>query len=254
MKHMIVAGNWKMHTTAAEAAALAAEVVMLVGKQGGTDHTAEVVICPPFTSLAAVTAVTATTSVHVGAQDCHHEHHGAFTGDVSASMIRAVGCSHVIVGHSERRRYHHETDALIASKVLAALAEGLVPIVCVGETLDEREANITTHVITTQLETIMQIVGAERMQQCIVAYEPVWAIGTGRAATAEQAQEVHATIAALLAKADVHVPILYGGSVTAENAATLFASADVHGALVGGASLKADAFAAIVAAAGAQMR
>jgi len=252
MKRMIVAGNWKMHTTATEAAELALAVLAHKDLQGGMAHGVEVVLCPPFTSLESVVASSSATSVRIGAQDCHHEHHGAFTGDVSASMIRALGCTHVIVGHSERRRYHHEGDDLVARKILAALSEGLVPIVCCGETLEERKSGATTSVIGRQLRTIMNVVGAERMGQCIVAYEPVWAIGTGLAATPEQAQEVHAFIATLLNEQNVRVPILYGGSVTAENAATLFACTDVYGALVGGASLKADAFAGIVAAAGEQ--
>ncbi|CAN5512132.1 triose-phosphate isomerase [soil metagenome] len=254
MKRMIVAGNWKMHTTTSEAATLALAVLAHKDLQGGMAQGVEVVLCPPFTSLQSVVASTATSSVRIGAQDCHHEQKGAFTGDVSASMIRAIGCSHVIVGHSERRRYHHERDELIAQKILAALSEGLVPIVCCGETLEERESGATTSVIGKQLHTLVQIVGAEQMQRCIVAYEPVWAIGTGLAATPEQAQEVHAFIATQLSEQNVTIPILYGGSVTAENAATLFACTDVYGALVGGASLKADAFAGIVAAAGEQAR
>lgn len=254
MKRMIVAGNWKMNTTAAEATELVVAVLAQKDLQGGMAQGVEVILCPPFTSLQQVVRATIASNLRVGAQDCHHEHHGAYTGDVSAPMIRALGCTHVILGHSERRRYHHEDDALIAQKILAALSEGLTPVVCCGETLEERESGATTSVIGRQLRTVVQHVGTERMQQCVVAYEPVWAIGTGLAATPEQAQEVHAFIAAQLREQNVRVPILYGGSVTAENAATLFACTDVHGALVGGASLKADAFAGIVATAGEQTR
>lgn len=250
MKQMIVAGNWKMHTTASTAAELAGSIAHHAGVQGGMEKGVSVILCPPFLSMHTVCSVVASSHITVGAQDCHHEPQGAFTGDVSAAMVRDMGCTSVIVGHSERRRYHHETDELIAAKVLAARAADLVPIICVGETLEERQRGVQTDVIRRQLSTILEIAGVTSVQAAIIAYEPVWAIGTGLAATPEQAQEVHAMIDTLLREHGVEIPILYGGSVTAENAATLFACPDIHGALVGGASLKPGSFADIVAEAG----
>jgi len=253
MNRMIVAGNWKMHTTAPEASALCGSICDHQMVKDGMGQGVEVVLCPPFTSIAHVVERSTGSGIHIGAQDCHQESHGAYTGDISAPMIKASGCSYVIIGHSERRQYHLETDELIARKILAALSENLVPLFCVGETLAERESEATASVITRQVQSVQQIIGSTSLQQCVIAYEPVWAIGTGRAASPDQAQEVHTMIASLLQTYDVRIPILYGGSVNADNAASLFARDHISGALVGGASLKVEAFAAIIAAAGDQM-
>lgn len=245
MKRRHVIGNWKMHGRPDEARdlvrglhAVAADAAPLV----------TTVVCPPFPLLPIVVAAAGGSALHVGAQDCHHQVSGAFTGDTSATLLADVGCRYVIVGHSERRRDHAETDALIAAKATAAVAAGLTPVICVGERRDERESGSTTDVITGQIGTILAEAGAGVVGQSLVAYEPVWAIGTGLAATPEQAQDVHATIRAMLMAAAADTVILYGGSVTAANAAELFACPDIDGALVGGASLTVETFANIVRA------
>jgi len=244
-----VAGNWKMNGGVAQAARLAADVRAALA---GSDD-ADVVLCPPFTSLAAVADKIAGTDLGLGAQNLHWEASGAFTGEVSAVMLREVGCSHVIVGHSERRTLFGESDHDVNRKARAALAAGLVPIVCVGETLDERDSSRTERVLRRQLECGLAGLGAG-LADSVIAYEPVWAIGTGRTATPDQAQEAHAFIRAVLATVaggDVasRVRIQYGGSLAPPNAASIFAGADVDGGLVGGASLSAESFAAIVVAA-----
>jgi triosephosphate isomerase len=243
----LIVGNWKMHTTSAEASALASSIVQQssAAMQDGVG----IVLCPPFLAIPAVRAALNGTSIGLGAQDCHHMSHGAYTGDVSAPMLADAGCTHVIVGHSERRRYHGETDHLIAQKVTAAIMAGLTPIVCIGETQGEREAGTTMDVVDRQLTTVIDEAGADAVRRSVIAYEPVWAIGTGLAATPEQAQEVHAAIRAICITKECVVPILYGGSVNDANAATLFACADIDGALVGGASLQAASFVRIIEAA-----
>lgn len=219
----------------------------------------EVVVCPPFVYLDELAVQLKRSTIALGAQDvCHQAAQGAYTGEVSADMLRDVGCSHVIVGHSERRALFGESDDAVARKTVATLAAGLTPIVCVGERLEERDAGITHEVVGRQLDAVIAAVlsssaGAASLSRCVIAYEPVWAIGTGRTATPEQAEEVHAGIRGRIAAHDAtiagSVRILYGGSVKAANARELFAMANVDGGLIGGASLKADEFVAIIAAA-----
>src|SRR5258706_7749729 len=245
-----ICGNWKMHKKAGEAVQLVRE---LGQKLPGA--AAQVAVAPPFTALAAVKEALKGSAIQLFGQNCHHEKQGAFTGEVSAPMLKDAGCDGVILGHSERRQYFGETDDWVAKKVRAALAEGLHPIVCVGETLQEREAGQTWEVVSRQVRGALGGLDAAALQEITLAYEPVWAIGTGRTATTAQAQEVHAQIRGLLrelggAKVAEAVRIQYGGSVKPDNAADLLSQPDVDGALVGGASLKAADFSAIAAAAG----
>jgi len=241
---MYVIGNWKMNLLRAQARELTNE---LLHHGAVSDAGTTVVICPPVTALGAV-AELEPVGIVVGAQTCHHASHGAHTGEVSAEMLRDLGCSYVILGHSERRRDQHETDSDIGRKARHAHNAGLRPVVCIGETREQREHEITFDVLTSQLDGILETAGHDAMCASLVAYEPVWAIGTGLAASAEQAQHVHAVVRDHLAMRGIHthVPLLYGGSVTSSNAAELFACRDIDGALVGGASLKAHEFALIV--------
>ena len=246
----VIAGNWKMNKTATEAAALIDQLIPAVAGAG-----CEVVICTPFTSLATAVEKTRGTNIHVGAENVHFEKSGAFTGEVSADMLVDLGVEYVITGHSERRQYFAETDETVNKRTLAALAAGLKVIVCVGENLTQREQGVTEELVRMQTRIALGGVSAEQLKNVIIAYEPVWAIGTGRTATADQAQEVCAAIRRLLAElygeaAAKAVTIQYGGSMNAANAEELLAKPDVDGGLIGGASLKADAFGAIVAAAG----
>jgi triosephosphate isomerase (TIM) len=246
MRRKLIAGNWKMNKTVAEAEALVAAI-----KQGVASATSEALVAPPFTSLAAVVAVAKGSPVAVAAQNMHFERDGAYTGEVSPVMLKDLGVSHVILGHSERRQHFAETDAGVARKTKFAVEHGLVPIACVGETLAEREAGRTMEVVGRQLDAILGALTAEEAKKIVIAYEPVWAIGTGRVATPEQAQEVHAFIRGRIAAkhgpavADV-VRILYGGSVKPDNVKGLMALPDVDGALVGGASLTAESFLKLV--------
>jgi triosephosphate isomerase (TIM) len=208
-----------------------------------------VVLAPPFLSLQTTVSISGNSGLKMAAQNCHHESSGAYTGEVSAPAIKAAGADWVIVGHSERRRDAFENDGLIGRKAAAAVAAGLTPIICIGESLEERSAGITHHVIAGQLLGMLATAGRDVVQASIIAYEPVWAIGTGLAATPVQAQDVHSGIRSVLASAGVSTPILYGGSVTPANAQDLFSCKDIDGALVGGASLKADSFAGILDAA-----
>jgi triosephosphate isomerase len=245
----LVAGNWKMHKTAADGAALARELRALAPAPACT-----VAVCPPFTALAAVGEALRGSPLALGAQNLHAEARGAFTGEVAGPMLAAAGCRFVIVGHSERRRLAGEDDALVARKLRAAHAAGLTPIVCVGESLAEREAGATADVLVRQVKAAWDGLDAATARATVVAYEPVWAIGTGRVATPAQAREAHAVVRATLDRVVAGAPgpdccILYGGSVTPENAAALFAEAEVDGALVGGASLEAAPFWRIVVAA-----
>lgn len=247
---MLVAGNWKMYTDLAAATRLASEVVEAVGAE--RDGVA-VAVCPPFISLEAVSNVVDGTPVRLGAQNMHHEEEGAFTGEVSAPMLASVGCHYVILGHSERRQYFGETDEGVNQKTQTALRHGLVPIICVGETLDQRTAGEAKAVVSRQVMEALEWVKIEDETALVIAYEPVWAIGTGRTATPEQAQEMHAMIRdrleQTLGPVGRRVDILYGGSVKPSNAAELFRQEDIDGGLIGGASLKAADFAAIVEAA-----
>ncbi len=257
----MVAGNWKMHRTASEGAALARECVALAAADPLAKR-CEVVICPPFTGLAAVGEALAAlkgSGVHLGAQNMHAEVQGAFTGEVSGPMLSAVGCEFVIVGHSERRHVMGETDAMVAAKLRAALRDGLTPIVCIGETLAEREQDKTAEVLVRQLSAAYSGLDAATAAATVVAYEPVWAIGTGKVASPEQARDAHRVARATLDQVvgpstGSAACILYGGSVNAGNAATLFAEDDIDGALVGGASLEAASFWKIIAAASALNR
>jgi triosephosphate isomerase len=250
MRRPIVAGNWKMHGTRSENARLIEEIISHYPAQPA----AECIVCPPYVYLQEVGRQLRDSVMLLGAQDVCADTHGAFTGEVSAAMLKDVGCQYVIVGHSERRLLYRESDQLVARKFAAAHAKGLVPILCVGEQLADRETGRTREVVTRQLEAVLEVCGAQTLQSAVVAYEPVWAIGTGRNATPDQAQEVHAFIRARIAARDATIAagtrILYGGSVKASNAAELFAMPDVDGGLIGGASLKADEFLAILAAAG----
>jgi triosephosphate isomerase (TIM) len=243
----LIAGNWKMNLNSAEGAELAKDIVSLVGTQ--TD--VSVCVCPTFTTLEAVSTVVNESNVSLGAQNMHFEASGAYTGEISAEMLRSLFCKFVILGHSERREYFGETDAIVNKKTLAALAASLKPIVCIGETLEEREAGRVNEVIKTQLEGALIGVTAVSADALVVAYEPVWAIGTGKTATPEMAEEVHAEIRSLLsgligAEAAEKVRILYGGSMKPENADELLAQKNIDGGLIGGAALKANSFAALV--------
>jgi triosephosphate isomerase (TIM) len=242
-----VCGNWKMHKTAAEARALVAELRGLAEALAGT---VQVAVAPPFTALAAAAEALRGSRIELAAQNVHAEPQGAFTGEVSAAMLAEAGVRHVIVGHSERRQLFGETDEGVRRKAGAVLAAGMRPIVCVGETLAEREAGRTLEVVGRQVRGGLSGIAASALAALTVAYEPVWAIGTGRTATTAQAQEVHAAIRTVLRElaggvAD-QVRIQYGGSVKPDNAAELMAQPDVDGALVGGASLKASDFSLIV--------
>ncbi len=246
----LIAGNWKMHKTTAEAAELARD---LRREFDGLED-AEIVLCPPFTALAAVGRELAGSTLALGAQNVHWERAGAFTGEVSAPMLVDLGCRYVIIGHSERRQYFAETDELVRRKVRAALEHGLAPIVCVGERWEEREAGQTRARVEGQVRAALDGLDAAQVAGLIVAYEPVWAIGTGRAATGADAAEVAALIRSLAAElatpeAAALLRILYGGSVTPANMAEFMEADGIDGALVGGASLRADSFGGIVRAA-----
>ena len=244
----LIAGNWKMHKTLAEAQALAREI-----RQGLSPSTrVEVAVGPPYTALNAVAAELAGSPVKLAAQDVFWEKQGAYTGAISAAMLADVGCHYVIIGHSERRQYFGEIDETVNRKVKAVLEAGLFPIVCVGETLAEREQGRTFTVVETQIRQGLAGLAPGQGQRLVIAYEPVWAIGTGKTATPDQAQEVHKLIRGLLPEmaGTAALRILYGGSVTPDNAKELMAQPDINGALVGGASLKAASFLGIIAAAG----
>jgi triosephosphate isomerase len=253
MRRPIVAGNWKMHGSRSETARLIED--LLVGCPESPE--AACVICPPFVYLYEASRLLRDSAFSLGAQDVCADTHGAFTGEISAAMLKDVGCEYVIVGHSERRLLYRENDQLVARKFATAHARGLVPILCVGEQLADREAARTREVISRQLDAVLELSGAGALAEGVIAYEPVWAIGTGRNATPDQAQEVHAFIRARIGERDAKIAaatrILYGGSVKAGNAAELFAMPDVDGGLIGGASLKADEFLAILGAARARL-
>ncbi len=247
MRKPLIAGNWKMNTNREEAESLAADLVKTLANE---DLSAEVLGCPPFVSLVPVAEKLATSSIALGAQNMCAEADGAFTGEISGRMLTALGCRYVILGHSERRQLFGETDEIVHAKVLAALANGLLPIICVGETEAQREAGETKAHIRSQVESALQGLDGTQVANLVIAYEPIWAIGTGKTATDLQAQEVCAMIRRAVAELyDLAVAdglrILYGGSVKAANIAQLMAQEDIDGALVGGASLQAGEFAAI---------
>ncbi len=248
MRKRLVAGNWKMHGSRSMAKSLLSDIA--AGMPDGVD----VAVFPPFPYVAELAWQHADSGVVIGAQDVsEHEGQGAYTGEVSAAMLADVGAQWVLVGHSERRQYHGESDALVARKFAAARAGGLTPILCLGETLEQRQSGETEAVIARQLQAVLALNGVASFDTAVIAYEPVWAIGTGHTASPEQAQQVHAFIRSQLEKEDVMIArltrLLYGGSVKAANAAELFAQADVDGGLIGGASLAASDFLGICAAA-----
>jgi triosephosphate isomerase len=246
MKKQLIAGNWKMNGSAAANEALVKALVA-----GSAQASCLVAVCVPAPYLAQVQVLVAGSDIALGAQDVSQHESGAFTGEVSAAMLKDFGTRYCLVGHSERRQYHGETDAAVAAKAQRALAAGITPVVCVGETLAEREAGRTEEVVKRQLAAVIHTNG-HCISEIVVAYEPVWAIGTGKTATPEEAQQVHAVLRAQLRAATEHadrVHILYGGSMNAANAAQLLAQPDIDGGLVGGASLKAPDFLSIIAAA-----
>ena len=246
MRRKLVAGNWKMHGSHP------ANAELLAGITASRPFGCDVAVLVPFPYLAETAMTLASSDVRWGAQDCSPHEQGAYTGEVSAAMLAEFGCRYAIVGHSERRAYHGETDQLVADKAKAALGRGVTPIVCVGETLAQRDAGEHAAVVKRQLSAVIHTL-AHCAGEMVVAYEPVWAIGTGRTATPEQAQEMHAVIRAQLKAATPHADamrILYGGSVKPDNAAALFSQPDIDGGLIGGASLKAADFVAICRAAG----
>lgn len=249
MRRKIVAGNWKMNTMPAEGVELAKAVA---AKRHEAGSNVELIVCPPFTHLSEVVKVTRGTGVAVGAQNCAAEEKGAYTGEVSAAMLASLGVEYVILGHSERREYYGETSETLNRKMAMAYANKLVPIYCVGEKLAEREAGKHFDVVGAQLREVVFNLTTEQFAHLIVAYEPVWAIGTGKTATSEQAEEIHAFIRKILAEkfgeAAENTPILYGGSCKPSNAPELFAKPDVDGGLIGGAALDADSFLGIAKA------
>ncbi|MCU7853573.1 MAG: triose-phosphate isomerase [Candidatus Thiodiazotropha sp. (ex Monitilora ramsayi)] len=249
MRRPLVAGNWKMNGS------LESVRNLLDGIKRGIDEVknADVAVCPPFVFIPETEKLLAGSVIGWGGQDLSIESSGAYTGEVAASMLNDFGCQYVIVGHSERRTYHAESDELVAKKYAAAQAAGLVPILCVGETLEEREAGVTEQVVARQLDALINLAGVESLTDGVIAYEPVWAIGTGKTATPEQAQDVHAFIrgrvAAKSAEVADGVRILYGGSMKPDNAKELIGKPDIDGGLIGGASLKAEDFLGICTAA-----
>ena len=243
MRTPFIAGNWKMFKTAAEAV----DFVTNLKPQVAEVINREILVCPPFPALAPVAEALRNSNIKLGAQNLFWEDEGAFTGEVSAPMLKAVGCQYVIIGHSERRQYFGETNETVNKKIFAALKHNLWPIVCIGETLEEREKNETFKVIEKQVQEGFKNLDSSNWLQVTIAYEPVWAIGTGKTATPKQAQEVHAFIRGLLPKEVAsQVRILYGGSIKPENIKELMAQPDIDGGLVGGASLKVESFAKII--------
>lgn len=248
MRTPLVAGNWKLHGDRAFSRALCSELI-----EKGWPYGVGLAVMPPFPYLAELASQCGSSRLALGAQDLSEHSKGAFTGEVSGPMLKECGASYVLVGHSERRQYHAESSALVARKLLAAKAAGLTPILCVGESESEREQGSTDTVIREQLAAVFELGGTEALVGCVVAYEPVWAIGTGKTASPEQAQAVHALIRSEAAQHDARMasslPILYGGSVKPSNAVELFSQPDIDGGLIGGASLVADDFLAIARAA-----
>ncbi|MEG2176500.1 MAG: triose-phosphate isomerase [Oscillibacter sp.] len=246
----IIAGNWKMNKTLSETRNYADEIRPLLGKP----KWCEVVLCVPFVNLQAAVRLFKDSRIAIGAENCHYEQSGAYTGEVTAEMLKEIGVKYVIIGHSERRAYYNETDFTVNKKVHAALAAGLYPIVCVGESLEQRELDVTMELIGYQVKAALAGVPADKMRHVVIAYEPLWAIGTGKTATAEQAGEVCEAIRAVVrklygARVARAVTVQYGGSMNAKNAAELLAQPDVDGGLIGGAALKPADFTAIVSAA-----
>lgn len=246
MRKPIIAGNWKMNKTPEEAAELVRELAPLVA-----DAEAEVVVCPPFVCLDAVRKEAAGSNIKLGAQNVHFEKSGAYTGEISADMLLAMGVEYVIIGHSERRQYFGETDCTVNKRAKAALAAGLKPIICVGESLEEREKGVTNELVGMQTKLALQGIPAEEMDKVVIAYEPIWAIGTGKTATAAEANETIGAIRKAIAQVygeevASKVRIQYGGSMNPKNASELMAQSEIDGGLIGGASLKAEDFSKVV--------
>ncbi len=251
MRPKVIAGNWKMFKDASESAEL---LKGLVSSIPASLSATKVVVCPPFTSLGLAQQILKGSPIELGAQNMHTEDEGAYTGEISPKMLRSFGCRYVILGHSERRAYFGETNETINKKAKKAIASGLIPIVCVGETLQEREKNITDMVVSVQVKACLLGIPSADVEKIVIAYEPVWAIGTGKTATPQQAQGVHQLIRKLIGQiyswpVAEQIVIQYGGSVKPENAAEILQQADVDGALVGGACLKVDSFLPIIQAA-----
>ena len=248
MRNYVIAGNWKMYKDLNESITLISEIKkLLVNKKNNV----QVILCPPFTSLETASALLKDSEIKLGAQNMHFETEGAFTGEISSKMLKSVGCEYVILGHSERRTIFHETDEFINKKIIKALDEGLNPIFCIGETLEEREKNITNQILEKQISNGLKGISIDNLKKIIIAYEPVWAIGTGKTATPQQAEEAHSFIRKLISKifsqeAAENLIIQYGGSVKPENSAELLKQNNINGALVGGACLKAQSFIEII--------
>lgn len=250
MRRIIIAGNWKMNKDIHETASLINE---LKERLKEFRDEVDVVICPPFTSLVIAQSLIKDSPIRLGAQNMSQHDDGAYTGEVSAKMLKATGCEFVILGHSERRQYFKESDELVDQKIKKALSIGLTPIVCIGETLEEREAGITDKIITTQIKGVLKELTSSEVDKLVIAYEPVWAIGTGKNATPGQANQVHKLIRKLIGQMyswalAEKIIIQYGGSMNAQNASSLLSQSDIDGGLIGGASLKSDSFMAIVQA------
>ncbi|GBD87797.1 bifunctional PGK/TIM [bacterium BMS3Abin03] len=250
MRKKVIAGNWKMNKDLNESQSLVSGIISGLGN----DDKCDVIVCPPYTSLNEVHALIKNTKVKLGAQNMFYEESGAYTGEISPSMLKSVGCEYVILGHSERRNIFGEGDEMINKKIKKALESGLKVIFCIGESLAQREESITNDVVKNQIVNGLNGITSDDMKNIIIAYEPIWAIGTGKTATPEQAQEVHSFIRNLISnnfsnEIAENIVIQYGGSVKPENAATLLSKPDIDGALVGGACLKADSFLSIVASA-----
>jgi triosephosphate isomerase len=250
MRKKVIAGNWKMNMDLHQSQKLVSEIINGLGK----DNKAEVILCPPFTSLNEVNFLLKGTRVKLGAQNMYYEESGAYTAEISADMLKSVGCEYVILGHSERRVIFNESDELINKKIKTALSKELKPIFCIGELLEQREKGETMKVVSSQIEKGLEGITPEQMKNIIIAYEPVWAIGTGKTATPQQAEEVHSFIRELVAKkystsVAENLIIQYGGSVKPDNSGELLSQKDIDGALVGGACLKADSFLSIIASA-----
>ena len=246
MRKPIIAGNWKMNMTPGEAEALVSALLPLV-----RDAACDVVVCPPFVDLYAVSKLVAGTNVHLGAQNVHWAAKGAFTGEISADMLKAYGVEYAIIGHSERRQYFGETDEGVNARAKAALAAGITPIICVGETLEQRESGVTDALVSAQAKAALAGMEAEQVKSVVIAYEPIWAIGTGRTATAEDANATIGVIRNAIAEAfspavAAEVRIQYGGSMNPKNASELMAMPEIDGGLIGGASLKAEDFSKVV--------
>ncbi|MDR3626782.1 MAG: triose-phosphate isomerase [Ignavibacteriaceae bacterium] len=251
MRRKVIAGNWKMNNDLSESQNLISHLVSSLSKE---KVNCDVIVCPPFTSLSEANSLLKNSVIKLGAQNMYFEESGAFTGEISASMLKSTGCEYVILGHSERRTIFGETDQVINKKIKKALQSGLLPIFCVGETLQERESGVTNDIIKRQVVEGLKDISSDDMKKIIVAYEPVWAIGTGKTATPQQAEDVHAFIRGLVKslysnEIAENLIIQYGGSVKPDNANVLLSQADIDGALVGGACLKADSFMGIIKAA-----